>query len=333
MKKISILFSLVFLFLIIFIAVKNKEVYTLKLQNTNNNEQLYINTSYKENYQRAIKLDLNTSRERVLLKKNYDDYPTSTYFEESNDIYYPGKVKNGTQQLLRKNADENKINVLTKDLNYVDFLKLNKKEKTIYIRTLVKKDDRNFHLATFDIKTGDVYIWNDKENDYSVVTFDFSPFQKNLLVVTKSIKEEFNNISNANKNNISPTAPTHTFSIYSESGTFEKEELRLNSFVKTVSLSSDGESFLLNFKDKLEDTSKIGLYSKSKKKIDLLLEDTTDLLNIREPIFNSKNNGFYFIADDTSNTAKAYFFNLEDKTIKEIWSKKNEQPISLYLIK
>jgi hypothetical protein len=53
----------------------------------------------------------------------------------------------------------------------------------------------------------------------------------------------------------------------------------------------------LNYKDKLEDTSKIGFFNRSEKKIDLLLEDTNKLTDIREPKFNLDNSGFYFILD------------------------------------
>ena len=116
----------------------------------------------------------------------------------------------------------------------------------------------------------------------------------------------------------------------------EKVVLKLNSFISSATLSLDGENFLLNYKDKLEDTSKIGLYNKSEGKIELQLEESKQLMNIRETKFNSDNSGFYFIADNVDNNeknTKVYFFNLKKKTIDEIWYKENEQPINLYLIK
>lgn len=322
----TLLYSFIFFTILL---QKSKSTPTI---NKKNQEHLYINTSYNENSHRVIKLDFNNYKEEVLLEKKFDDYPTSTHFEETNQIYFTGKLNDGTHQLLMKNMNENKINKLTKTLNYVDFLQLNKKRKIIYMRALVKSGDRNFHVVTFDIQTGNINVWNDNESDHSVVAFDFLPSLKNVLIVTKSIKEEFNNIAEANEKNISPNPPTHTISLYSESGTFKKEVIKLNSFIKSASLSSDGEHFLLNFKDKLEDTSKIGLYNTSKNKIDLLLEDTTRFYNIREPVFNSDNSGFYFIADNENNP-KVYFFNLKDKTTKEIWFKENEQAINLYIIK
>ena len=97
-------------------------------------------------------------------------------------------------------------------------------------------------------------------------------------------------------------------------------------------MSLDGGSFLLNYKDKLEDTAKISLYNRDKKEIDVLLEDSNELMNIREPKFNSNNSGFYFIAEDIKNNTKIYYFNIKEKTTQQIWYKENEQPINLYLI-
>lgn len=321
-----ILLSTVFL-IIIFQSSKS----TLTRSN-NIQEQIYINSAYNETKHRVNKLDVNSNKKDVLLEKHFDDYPTSTYFEEKNEIYFTGKLDDGTQQLFVKNRETSEINKLTKDLNHVDFLQLDKEKNIIYMRALVEKNDRNFHIVTFDIQTGDINVWNNKDADNSVVIFDFSPSLKKVLLVTKSIREEFNNISEANRKNISPEPPTHTFSIYSETGTLEKDEIKINSFIRSASLSLDGGSFLLNYKDKLEDTAKIALYNKGKKEIEVLLEDSNELMNIREPKFNSNNSGFYFIADDIKNNTKVYYFNIKEKTIQQIWYKENEQPINLYLI-
>lgn len=330
--KTITLFTAILLASIFIIIVLQKSISVLTIRE-NKQEQIFINSAYSETKHRVNKLDLNSNKTEVLLEENIYDYPTSTYFEENNDIYYTRKLNDGTQQLFVKDIETSEINILTKDLNYVDFLQLDKEKNIIYLRTLVGSDDRNFHIATFDIQTGNINVWNNKDIDNSVVTFDSSPFLKKVLVVTKSIREEYNNISKANEKNISPEPPTHTISIYSEKGTLEKEELKLKSFIKSATLSLDGESFLLNYKDKIEDTSKIGLYNKSERKIELLLEDSNELMNIREPIFNSDNSGFYFIADNNEKNTKLYYFNLKKKTIDLIWYKENEQPINLYLIK
>lgn len=333
--KIITLFSIILLSTLVLIIIlqSSKSTFT---SSENKQEQLFINSAFGETKHRINRLYLNSNKTEVLLEKNLYDYPTSTYFEENNDIYYTGKLNDGTQKLFVKNIETSEINILTPELNYVDFLQLDKDKNIIYLRTLVNSDDRNFHIATFDIQTRYIDVWDNKDNDNSVVTYDFSTFLKKMLVVTKSIREEFNNISKANENNLSPEPPTYTISIYSETGTLEKVVLKLNSFISSATLSLDGENFLLNYKDKLEDTSKIGLYNKSEGKIELQLEESKQLMNIREPKFNSDNSGFYFIADNVDNNeknTKVYFFNLKKKTIDEIWYKENEQPINLYLIK
>lgn len=330
--KIITLFSIILLSTVFLITILQSSKSTLT-SSENKQEQIYINSAYNQTKHRVNKLDVNSNKKEVLLERDFDDYPTSTYFEKNSDIYYTEKTNDGTRQLFVKDIETSEINILTKNLNYVDFLQLDKGKNIIYMRTLVKNEDRNFHITTFDIQTGKINVWNDKDIDNSVVTFDFSSSLKKVLVVTKSIREEFNNISIANEKNISPDPPTHTLSIYSETGTLEKDELNLKSFIKNAALSSDGENFLLNYKDKLDDTSKISLYNRDKKEIELLLEDSTELINIREPIFNSDNSGFYFIADSNEKNTKVYFFDLKKKKINQIWYKDNEQPINLYLIK
>jgi hypothetical protein len=225
-KRLKITFFAVILIFIsiFFIFILQKSISAI---NERKQEHLYINSATNDNFHRVIKLDVNNLKEEVLLEKQFDDYPTSTYFEETKKIYFTGRLNDGTQQLLMKDINKNKIKILTKDLYYVDFLQLDLKRKVIYMRALIKSVDRNFHVVTFDIQTGNINVWNDNESDQSVVAFDFSPSLKKVLIVTKSINEEFDNITDENQKNISPEPPTFIFSIYNETGTLEKEEIRL----------------------------------------------------------------------------------------------------------
>ena len=199
--KIITLFSIILLSTLVLIIIlqSSKSTFT---SSENKQEQLFINSAFGETKHRINRLYLNSNKTEVLLEKNLYDYPTSTYFEENNDIYYTGKLNDGTQKLFVKNIETSEINILTPELNYVDFLQLDKDKNIIYLRTLVNSDDRNFHIATFDIQTRYIDVWDNKDNDNSVVTYDFSTFLKKMLVVTKSIREEFNNISKANENNL-----------------------------------------------------------------------------------------------------------------------------------
>ncbi|MFS1518817.1 hypothetical protein V1503_20485 [Bacillus sp. SCS-151] len=331
MRK-SLLVIMVFIIILLFAAYlaflpqKQQSVF-----NVSENDSLYINSSYKNSLHRIYQLNLESNKVKLLFEKELDDYPTSAFNEESHNMYYSGVVEDGTRQLLVKNIKNDSVKKLANNLNYVDFLQIDKTHNIIYMRVLVGKNDRNFHVATYNINTAKIDVWDKKDTDTSVVDFDFNPTINKVLVISKSIKEEFENISYANENNVTPDPPTYKFSIYSQNGSLEKHEIEIKKFVRSASLSPNGETILFNYKDRLESSSKIATYNRNSKKTEILLEDPGQLKNIREPLFNSNNSVFYFIADNIeNNNTSIYFFDLKSKKIQKIWTKKNEDPINIY---
>jgi hypothetical protein len=203
------------------------------------------------------------------------------------------------------------------------------------MRVLVGNSDRNFHIATYNLHNSKYHVWNPEDKDTSVVWFDYNAKTNKLLIVTKSIKEEFKNIDKANKNKTLPVPSTYKLSIASEDGHVEKEVLALKKFVKSASLSNDGKTILINYKDGIEpeQPSKIAKFNINGDGLELLLQDSEQNFNFRQPIFDRINNGFYFIVDDNpmSSSSSVKYYNLKTKETKQVFHYKKGPIINIYL--
>ncbi|WP_071460895.1 hypothetical protein [Bacillus massilinigeriensis] len=300
---------------------------------------LYIDFANELNhnhYLYMLKINNNYNEEQLLLKKTLEDYPTSAYAKKSNKIYYTGSI-NKKYQIFEKNIINKKSKQVTKDFYYVDLLSLNDTEKIMYMRVLLNQGDRSFKTVIYDLETAKYKILYPNNKDSSVVAFDYNPKTKELLVITKSLKEEAGNIELANKTNTPPKPPKYHFSLYTEQGEYKKSILTLSKFVRSASLSKKGDELLINYKDGLElnQPSKMVNFNIKNNNSKVLIEESQDYINIRQPIYSKDNKGFYFIADINTEkvpeTASAvYYYDFQTKEIKEIWKKGNGQAINLY---
>ena len=299
-KKFTIFSILIVVILVILLTFLNKiEVFSFE-NNLKEKEYIYIDTAENLNHN-LYKFDVNTKEKQLLLNKTIgEEYPTSLYSEKDNKIYFSKAIVNNSTQLFEKNLINNQTKQLTKDLVFFDSLALNKSNHMIYMRALVGNADRNFHIATYNLLTSKYEVLNPEDKDTSVVWIDYNSKVKKILAVTKSIQEEFENIDNANKTNTAPIPPVYKISLYSEDGHLEKELLILKKFVRSATLSDDGKTILINYKDGIEpgEPSIVAKYVINDNSLKTILQDSKQIFNIRIPINDKKNKGFYFVADD-----------------------------------
>ncbi|MGP7818990.1 hypothetical protein [Niallia sp. 01092] len=327
-------FILLSLCTFLLLGCKARDTETNSSMTRKNKDILYID--YIDNINHYLyEFNVNTKKERLIFMKQLEEYPTSSYSPKTQNVYFASKY-NESFQLFKEN-NNNKIKQLTKDLSYVDLLVLNPSEQVIYMRALVNKDDRNFKIAVYDIKNAQYKIINPKDNESSVIAFDYNSKTKELLVVTKSIKEEFENIDKANKNNSSFTPPHFHFSLYTNKGEYKKEVLVLKKIVRSATLSENGKVLLINYKDGLKDNqpSKIVSFNLDDKKTKILMEDTENYTDIRQPIMSKDNRGFYFISDTNGKQSDQIlthinYFDFKTNCVKQIWNKTNGQPVRIY---
>ncbi|MGG5255257.1 hypothetical protein ACQYAD_17650 [Neobacillus sp. SM06] len=338
MRKKFIIFSLIVAIALIIAVTTFNKVKVLSLDhNLTKVKNLYIDTADNLNhFLYKIKIDANTKEKKLLLKRPVQEaYPTSAYSEKNNRIYFSKSIENKSTQLFEKDLNNNQTKQLTKDLNFIDFLSLNRSKQLIYIRALVGNTDRNFHIATYNLLTSKYEVWNPHDSDTSVVWFDYNAKANKILAVTKSIKEEFENIDKANKTKTAPIPPVYKISLYTEDGNLEKEVLVLKKFVRSAALSDNGKTILINYKDGIEPNkpSIVAKYSIDRHSLKPLLQDSKQIFNIRNPIYDQKNNGYYFIADDNpiGSSSSVKYFNFKTNEIKQVFHTENEVIIKIYI--
>jgi hypothetical protein len=332
-KLVFLILPLLFFLAAILIFVSNKTP-AFSSNASTQNKFIYIDAADHFNHI-LYRFEVNSKGKNVLFKKAVEGYPTSAYSKSKEIVYFTKKVDDDSTQLFQKNLKNNTIKQLTKNLNFVDFLELDETKQIIYMRVLVGQNSRNFHIATYNLRTSKYTVWNSKDNDTSVVAFDYNPKIKELLVVTKSIREEFNNINESNKNHTAPIPPLNKLAIFTNDGRLERQILALKKFVRSASLSNDGKKVLINYKDGIEPDkpSKIANYKiDGGGGIELLLQDSKQNFNIRQPKYDQGNSGFYFIADDGPIGSSSFvkYFDLKSKKVKQLFHNDHNLIINIY---
>ncbi|WP_379566288.1 hypothetical protein [Oceanobacillus caeni] len=157
---------------------------------------------------------------------------------------------------------------------------------------------------------------------------DYNPNNKQLRVVTNSVKEEYEKIDQANKKGVDPVPPVFTFSIYNINGQKVKDITTSNTFLTGASLSSDGKSILISYFNNHEELiSHVATIDIATDKVTVLLKDSE--IGIREPEYNKDKSGFYFLSDldkgivlsdEDPNKVTINFYDIRKKEITQIWS-------------
>lgn len=334
---ISIL-SLGIILIFMFNINKNEEINTLE----NSGGYLYINYVDSNLNHRFFQYDFSAKKNKELLSKGVTEYPTATFSRMQNEVYFTAETNEQTSQLFKTDFKNNKTIQITKDQFYhVDLLEIDQANQKVFMRVLEEKNDRNFQLAIYDLNTKNLYKWGNRNKDTTVSMMDYNPHFEQILVVTNSVKEEFEKVNEANKKGTLPKSPSYTFSIYNKEGKRVKDIASIDAFLTGVSLSSDGKNILISYYNNLEEqTSKIASIDVETQKMREYSQDSSKLSRIREPIYNSDKSGFYFLADIDKpiiiNNEKVKgvtinFYDIKKKVSSEVWFKEDGQVINFHL--
>jgi hypothetical protein len=339
MKKISVI---IFLCLFIFNHTNNIIVYAEHSKSGDSRgENLYINFVDNKMNQRFYRFNTNTQKNKMLFMKKVTDYPTAVYSRSTKEVYFTDKTKNQTSQLFKKNLNNNQTTQLTNDLNHVDFLELDEQNQLLFMRVLLGDNDRNFQMAIYDLRNKKINKWNSQDKDTSVFMMDYNPKKKQLLLVTNSVKKEYEKIDQANKKGIPPEPPVYTLSIYNKDGGKVKDIKTIDVFLTGASLSSDGNNILISyFNNPKEHTFSIATIDMKSKNTTLLLKDPT--VSMRQPEYNKDKSGFYFLADknkqinindENVNEVTINFYEIKNKIISKTWLCQNGEVVNFYVEK
>jgi|GEM_PF-2786741 len=290
------------------------------------------------------KYDSSTKKFNKLYKNKKSAYPTGLFLSSDNSLYYTKKDDNGYTQLYKLNLKTMKEKQITNELHNnivnVDFIDINTKESTIYMR-VIQNGHSNMQIATYSIKTNIVRTWNKDENDISVQRFDYSPSSNTLLVALYSLKQEFQNMKKTNEtqNFIKYTTAYNLVQLDSKGKKINEIDL-INKPVVDIAFSAKYNlelaiiSEMVNIKEhkylttiRIKDIKKNKFYNIS----------FTDLGydSVQQGKFSLNDYGFYFIASKTNDGTvldeqggvykpkKLYYYNLKSKEISIIFELKN----------
>jgi hypothetical protein len=333
LKFLIILIPFLLIGIFIFINTTNTSKFTSSFENKD--EYIYINFVDKQLNQIFYQYDVKNKIRKMLLKEKITEYPTAIYSKSTNEVFFTYKTSNKTSQVFRKNLNTNETIQITSNFSHVDFLELDEEKRLLFMRVLMDKNDRNFQLAILDLKNNKTYKWDNTDSDITVHSIDYAPNNKQILLVTNSVKKEYEKIKQANVEGKKPDPPTYNLSIYGTDGKKIKDVTTINTFLTGASLSSDGKEILISYFNNQEELmSNIATIDVETQEETLLLTDLDSA--VRDPEFNEYNSGFYFLAnkdkgivlnDEKPNKVTLNYYDIESKKIIEILSSEEDGEI------
>ena len=282
------------------------------------------------------------NKEEHLFRRVVTFYPTGMLSKDRKNLYvnrldtlsnksyiglYHWPLPARTGQAPKLLTDRNKI-------WNVDHLRMNKNDSQIYMR-VVQPSHRNAQIATYDVASRNMTVWDSRNQNIEVQNFDYSPAVDQVIALEFSLSEEATNIVNANKRE-SPIEPqNYHVVLYKSSGEKIREVAAIKKQILDISFSPDAKSALFTATDHYNSDSKYTVYS-----LDLTNGQIT-------PVFTEKDNYTKIKqAQHSPDGKKIYFltiksdaavlsnqpgrrvrprilavYDIETKTISEVWTK------------
>ena len=86
------------------------------------------------------------------------------------------------------------------------------------MRVLLRDELKNFHMATYNLDTQKIQIWDEDNKDSSVLDFNYNPNNNQLIVVSFSEDEDQKKLDEANKNQTKLQPTKYSLDIYDMEG-------------------------------------------------------------------------------------------------------------------
>ncbi|MGE7129099.1 hypothetical protein [Lysinibacillus xylanilyticus] len=290
-------FLFILIIIVIICIVFSKKIFSIDDHNSSESK-LYINVfdpkSLKFNF---YQFDQIQNKSKLLLSKETADYTAFAYSELNNKLYFADGITDHTIQLFENDLITNQMKQLTTVFNNVDFIQIDKEQKIILMRVLLRDEFRNFHIATYNLQTKKIQIWDEENKNRSVLDFNYNPNNNQLIVVTFSANEDQKKITEANKNRTKLQPIKHSLDIYNIEGQKIKHLADIERFISGASLAPGANSIIISY-DEAVDSSishviEIDIQSNTVKP---LLDSSGIYSKIRSVKYDENKNGFYFLS-------------------------------------
>lgn len=301
-------------------------------ENDNTTQKLYINFFDPKLFTFTFyQYDQRLQHNKVLLKKNIKDYTSFAYSESHNKLFFADKAKDNTMQLFVMDLQTEQIRQLTSKLSHVDFIQIDKKQAIIFMRVLLKDKYRNFHIATYNIATNELKIWDEADKDKNIFDFNYNPNNNKVLVVSFSEAEDTKKLEEANEKQTTLLPPKYSIDIYNVNGNKEKPITLIDKFISGASLAFDKNLVLFSYDENHDNPiSHVVEMDINTKKIKPLLKSTEKYFKIRAVKYDEKEEGFFFLSSsyNSQNGNNALevpkesilsYYDIKEQKIKDIW--------------
>lgn len=302
------------------------------IANSSSESKLYINVFDPKSLKFTFyQYDQSHNKSKSLLSKETADYTAFAYSEGNNKLYFADGISDRTIQLFENDLNTNQMKQLTTVFNNVDFIQIDKEQKMIFMRVLLRDEFKNFHMATYNLETLKIQIWEEENKDRSVLDFNYNPNNNQLIVVSFSEDEHQKKLDVANKNQTKLQPTKYSLDIYDIEGQKKKHIADVERFISGASLAPDASSVIISYDEAVDSPiSHVVEIDIKSKKVKPLLERSGIYSKIRSVKFDEKKEGFYFLSSfidekkgysilEIPKESVLSYYDIKKKKVKNIW--------------
>lgn len=329
MQKYMRFFGLIILtsLLTLFSGCSLSTMSTTKAGNNNDLLIVFANLNLIVSY---YQYSVDKNENNLLVQMDMSGYPTAISSNDGKTLYYTARDSNNSMQLYKMDLASNNNQQLT-NLDNVDYLRLDNKRALLFMR-VIQGDHHNFQMATYNIKTGTVTIWNPNEYDLSVQDFDYDPNTEKVTTICFSDNERYQKTKKANLNHSEVEPLIYQIIQYSINGNNKQLICNIEKYLFNISTLNGDKDALLNIADDpLGANCSIYKLDLQLKTLTLVFSGSGAYTAIKMPNYSADGKGIYFLAmkSDTKsltdkNGASAiprflYYYDLKTHNISQVW--------------
>lgn len=274
--------------------------------------------------------DPRKNKSKTLLSKNMEDYTSFAYSEDNNKLYFADGTTDNTIQLFENDLNTNQTKQLTIEFSSVDYIQIDKEQKILFLRVLLRDEYKNFHIATYNLQTHKLEIWGEENKDRSILDFNYNPNNNKLIVVSYSEKEDTEKLEKAN-NNHKLQPPKYSLDIYNIQGQKMKHIDTIEKFISGASLAPDNSSVIVSYDEDINSSiSHVVEMDIESNNMKPLLDSNGSYSKIRSVKFDEKKEGFYFLSSfidekkdysvmEVPKESMLSYYDLRKNEIRNVW--------------
>ncbi|TQR35979.1 hypothetical protein C7Y47_06760 [Lysinibacillus sphaericus] len=293
MKRLTLILIITVMICIVF----SKKIFSINDHNPSESK-LYINVFGPKSLKFTFyHFDQSQNKSKVLFSKETTDFTAFAYSERTNILYFADVISDHTIQLFENDLNTNQMKQLTTVFHNVDFIQIDKAQRIIFMRVLLRDELKNFHMATYNLDTQKIQIWDEDNKDSSILDFNYNPNNNQLIVVSFSEDEDQKKLDEVNKNQTKLQPTKYSLDIYDIEGQKKKHVADVERFISGASLAPDASSVIISYDEAVDSPiSHVVEIDIKTKKVKHLLDSSNIYSKIRSVKYDEKKEGFYFLS-------------------------------------